>query len=805
MEKERKYKGYPDFLAPDEVKNTEDYGLQMGLAISDEWFNRDGGNCLFETTQDKFHKLRLYARGEQPTEDYKKLLGIDDESYSNYDLRPIQVVPKFVKLRANQVTSRLFDIKAEAIDKFSTDLKGEYRKDLEDKMNSQPAVEEAKEQLGIDLTPKEGFMGSQDEIDVHMKIKYKTELEIATEDAIKYTLDLNNYDEIQSKVVEDKVVLGIGAIKHETDPNKGIVVRYVKPENLVHSYTENRNFDDVHYFGEYRRVTIDELKRLSNNKFTIDELEEISQINNKWSASPLVTNSQNLAQNTNDISGMVDILDFTFKTTNTITYKKRYNENGGYKMVKKSSDFDKKDKNYKGFDVVKKTIEVWYKGTLIIGTEKIFGYGLCENMIRPHGFLNKTLPSYIVYASEIYQNKPKGEVEKIIGYVDQMNQIQIKIQQVVAKARPNGVFFDLAGLEAVTMDGKTLDLKDLIKIHADTGHVVGSSLDDEGQRVAGGGQSIRDIQNSIGDKLNSLTGAYLFYMNLLRDAFGVAQGADASMPHPDTLVGVQEIAEASSNSAGRHLLDGMLSISERLGKGLGLRLKDIFQFSDLKDVYTSAIGKYSVKALKALEKYHLHDLGINITLKPDAQEKQALQRRIDIALTRELITLSDSIDIEEVANIKYANQLLKIKEENRAKQKQANQLEIVQANTQAQEKSAQIASQTKMASIQAESQGKIGLIQAQSQAKAAEIEMEKKAKLELMEREFQYNMQIQGIQVKAQNDKIDKDNKEKSNRQREMKTMESELKDQVHRKSPPKKFESSEDNISGGIELDEFV
>ena len=793
----------PDFLASDEDKATEEYGLSIAKSIESEWFQDGNGTCLYEDRRHKYHKLRLYARGEQPVDIYRELLGIEEESYSNFDFRPIQVIPKFVKLLANQHSERLFDIKAEAVDKFSTDQKDSYRRTLEDNMLSRPAIEEAKAQLGVDFTPSEGYMDSMEEIDLHMKLKYKPAIEIACEEAIKYTLDINDYDEVQSRVIEDIITLGIGAIKHETDVNKGITVEYVDPASVVYSYPKNRNFKDVHYYGEVKRITIDELKRISNGEIDVEKMQDIADVRNSWSSR--IYNNNQPQTRTHDISGMVDILNFTFKTSKTVTYKKKYLKNGGYKMTEKPSGFQKPDSSYKGYDVVNKTIEVWYKGTLVLGTDTIFNYGLCENMVRPEGYLNISLPNYIFYSPEIYQNRTKGLVEKIIPYVDQMQQIHIKLQQLIAKARPSGVFIDASGLEEIALgDGGTLDVMEVIKIYNETGNLIGTSTTDEGGYTSGGGQSIRELRNGIIGDLDKLIGSYNHYINLIRDAIGIAQGADATMPHPDTLVGVQQMVALSSNAATRHILDSMLNISERLGRGLSLRLKDIFKYSDLKKVYINAIGKMNVDVLKALKKYHLHDLGINIELKPDAQERQMLESNIDKALSKGVIFLDDAIDVRKISNIKLANELLKVRRRKREQQQQQFELQRIETQNQAQLQSTQMASQSKLQAIDAQTQGKLNEIEAERRAKIASINAEKEAKMELMQREFEYNLILQGQQEKIQSTREDIKHNRSIEKQDRLKSQESELISQRANKSAPKSFESSEDNISGNIEMSEL-
>ena len=776
----KKY-GFPDHLCSDEEKNTEEFGLKMARAIENEWFYRvNDGICPFYNKRDKYHELRLYARGEQSTKLYKDLLtGGDDTSYTNYDWRPLQIIPKFVNLVVNQMSERLFDVKAEATDKFSTDLKDTYRQNLENLMIAKPIMEEAKQALGVDMYPQnyDDLPNSQEEIDLYMRLKYKPAIEIATEEAIKYTLDLNDYEETQNRVIEDITTIGIGAVKHKTDVNKGIIVDYVDPANLVYSYPRHRNFKDVYYYGEVQRITINELKRISNGKFSDDELRDIADNSLSWLRYQGNMNEFPQYKNNDFNNMMVTIMNFTFKSTNTITYKKKYIKNGGFKMTKKDSTFDK-NSDSEGYDVVKKTIDVWYEGTLILGTDKIFNYKLCENMVRPEGLLNITIPNYILYAPEMYQNRTKSLVERIIPYVDQMQQIHIKLQQLIAKARPNGIYIDVDGLNEIDMgDGNFLTPLEVIKIYNETGNIIGTSVTAEGDYNYGR-EPIHELKNGIVDGLDRLINAYNHYLNLLRDAIGIPQGADASMPHPDTLVGVQKQVALNSNTATRHILTSSLNISQRLGLGLALRLKDIFKYSDL----------------KALEKYHLHDLGINIELRPDIEEKQYLEQNIQQALAKELITLDDAIDIRTITNIKLANELLKTRRIKREKQKQEHEKELAKIQGDNQAQAVQAAAQAKQAEIQAKSQADLALVEEKAKAKIAEINAEKQAKSELMEQEFHYNMTIKGVETEADiyKNKYTEDRKDK--RQDRQNTHTSKIQEQKANNSPAMNFENEPDN-----------
>lgn len=741
--------GFPDFLASDEEKNTEAYGLQMGQSIQYEWFRRPSGNgaCPFYDRRDEFHRLRLYARGEQDTKLYKDLLnGGDESSYANYDWRPLQIIPKFVKLITNQMSERLFDIKAEATDRYSTDLKDSYRNALQSTMIARPIMEEAKNVLGIDMFPEgfEQYPHSQEEIDLHMQLEYKPAIEIACEEAIRFTLDLNDYPETQSKVIEDLVVLGIGGHKQYTDVGKGIVVEYVDPAMTVSSYIKKRNHDDGYYYGEVQRITINELKRRSNGKFTDDQLKEIAASSSDFYRYQN-NNNEGSSINSEDLSGMmVDVMYFTFKTTNNLTYKKTFQKNGGFKMTKRESTFEK-GKYAEAYEVVKKTIDVWYEGTLVLGTEYMYGYQLCENMVRPEGLLNITVPNYVFYAPELYQNRTRSTVQRIIPYVDQMQQVHIKIQQMVAKARPNGIYIDIDGLGEIDLgDGNTLGPLEIVKIYDQTGNVLGTSSTAEGDYNYGR-QPIQELHNGVVSGISELVNLYNHYMNLVRDAIGMPAGADASTPHPDMLVGVQQQLALNSNTALRHILDASLNMSKKLGQGLVLRLKDIFKYPELKKVYVNAIGKLNVDVLKALERYHLHDLGINIELKPDFKEEQDLENNINNAIAKGLIGVEDAIDIKSIKNIKLANQLLKVRKAKKEATEQQNKERLIKAQGESQAQAVQAAAQAKMQELQMSTQGTLATIKAKSDAKLTEIQAETAAKSKLMEEEFHFNMVLKGV------------------------------------------------------------
>ena len=802
--------GYPDLLVSDEVKGKEEFGLVIAQAIQHEWFSKsEGSRCQFYNNAAHYDYLRRYARGEHSTKEVGELLGVveGEDNYVNLDFTPIQVLPKFVNLVVNQMSERMFKMSAEANDKYSTTLRDSKRENLEDFVMAKPAMEEAKKQLGVDLYPDNAseLPQTQEEVNLFMQMSDKTAIEIMAEEAMKFTLNVNDFEDIQNRLIEDTVSIGIASMRRYTDPQKGIKIKYIDPADLVYSYSKDKNFKDVHYFGEVERITISELKRRSAGKFTDEELGEFAGNTANWESYHGAESNQ-FTRRDNDLeSNMVDILNFTFKALNRISYKKsKIKKSGGFKMTKKGSTFKKIDKASTGYEAVGNDIDVWYKGSMILGSDQIFGYKLCEDMVRKSGHLGHTAPEYIVHSHEMYKGLSKSLVSRTTGYIDIMQQVHIKTQQMVAKARPNGVYFDIDGIDEIDMgDGSFLSPMEIMKIYDETGNVIGTSKTAEGEYNYGK-TPIVELKNGIIDGIDRLIGVYNHYLNMLREAIGIPVGVDASSPHPKMLVGVQQQMALSSNVATRHILESVLIMSEELGEGITMSLTDILEYPNLRKAYENAIGKINVEAVKLLKDYSLFDLGFIIELKPDAEEKQYLEQNIQASIDKGLITFDEAQVIRTVGNIKLSNQLLKITRQKREKEEQSRKRELIETQNKGNQEAAQMQTQGKQQEIQATSQGELQSISAKSQAKLMEIKAEEESKARLMEKEFSYNMQLKGIEVNASKEKDQGDRDSKQNLQDRNNSQKSAMDTEKGKEKGGKALNFESENIRGSINTSGF-
>ena len=146
-------KGYfPSQVASDTEKASSEYGLKVAQAIENEWFGRDAGNNRFNANQTEFHRLRLYARGEQSVQKYKDELSINgDLSYLNLDWKPVAILPKFIDIVVNGMSEKAYEIKAYAQDPESMKKRTHYANMIHSDMQAQDFLNNMEQTLGVDL------------------------------------------------------------------------------------------------------------------------------------------------------------------------------------------------------------------------------------------------------------------------------------------------------------------------------------------------------------------------------------------------------------------------------------------------------------------------------------------------------------------------------------------------------------------------------------------------------------------------------------------------------------------------------
>ena len=768
---------FPSQVVSDLEKMSYDYGLRVARAIEQEWFNGTYSNKYFDT-QSKFHQLRLYARGEQSIQKYKDELSINgDLSYLNLDWTPVPIIPKFVDIVVNGMSERMFNVKAYSQDQYGVSKRTEYMESILRDMKSQDFNNAAAAGMSMNLYESDPnkLPANEEELQLHMQLNYKQAVEIAEEQAINTLLDGNNYDLIRTRMLRDLTVLGIGAVKTNFNFSEGVTVEYVDPSNLVYSYCESPYFEDLYYVGEVKTIPFNELVRQFPN-LTQAELEKIQ----KSAKKPTGRYTQREVYDKNK----VQILYFNYKTYNHDTYKLKETGTGAEKAIEKPDTFNPPEDKEGNFARLQRAVEVLYEGALILGTDKLLAWNKCENMMRSKSDYNKVKMNYSIVAPRMYNGRIESTVSRITGFADMIQLTHLKLQQVMSKMVPDGVYLDADGLAEIDLgNGTNYNPQEALNMFFQTGSVIGRSMTQEGD-PNGGKIPIQQIANSSNNgKLQSLIQTYNYSLQMIRDTTGLNEARDGSVPDPKALVGVQKLAAANSNVATRHVLLASMFITAEIAEKLSLRISDILEYSPTKEAFIQAIGAHNVATLKEMEELHLYDFGIFLELEPDEEEKQMLENNIQTALSQKLIELDDAIDVREIKNTRLANQYLKLKRKQKAERDQKAQQQNIQAQAQANAQQQQAAAQAEIQKNQAKTASELQVDQAEARFKLEYLQEEVRLKKELMEFEFQLNSQLQGMT-----------NKSKEN----IETMKQSGKED-------KKFESSgNDIIGGGIGLDKF-
>ena len=789
---------FPSQFVTDAEKASNEYGLLVGQAIQYEWFKKDGTSPYYNRWRD-FNRLRLYARGEQSVAKYKSELAIDgDLSYLNLDWTPVPVIPKFVDIVVNGMNDRLFSVRAYAQDAMSAEKRNEYQDMIEGDMVAKDVLTKMSEQFGIDpfvVDPME-LPKDDEELNLHMQLKYKPAIEIAEEEAINTILAENHYQDTRKRLEYDVTTIGLGIVKHEFLPGAGIQVSYVDPANVVYSYTEDPYFKDCFYWGEIKTLPIIELLKIDPT-LTKENLQEISQYSQSW------YNYYNVAQfYENDMfyRDTATVMYFNYKTTKKFVYKKKITETGGSRVIEKDDSFNPPVDMMQeaGFEKIEKTIDVWYEGVMVMGTNLLLKWQMMENMVRPKSSSQNAMPNYVAVAPRMYKGNIESLVRRMIPFADLIQVTHLKLQQVIARVVPDGVFIDADGLNEVDLGtGAAYNPEDALRLYFQTGSVVGRSYTGDGEfnnaRVP-----IQQLTSSSGQpKMAALIGAYNHYMDMLRTVTGLNEARDASTPDPNALVGVQKLAALNSNTATRHILDGMLFVTRTLAEALSCRVSDILQYADFRDEFAMQIGKHNVRLLDEIKHLYLHDFGVFIEVAPDMEERAQLEANIQMALSKGDVSLEDAIDVREIKNIKMANQLLKVKRKKNFEQMQMADMQKQQMQGQLNMQSQQMAAQMAAQKIQLESQAEMQVKQAEIAFEIEKMRNEAMFKKELMAEEFMYQMKIKGVEVDGSKERDKMKEDEKAKRIDRQNTQQSKLIEQRQNKAPSVSFESNEDSLDG--------
>ena len=751
---------FPDQAAPDSVKKTMEYGNRVANFIANEWFYKDAGISQFYDNREEYERLRLYARGAQNTAKYKRELAVDgDLSYLNLDWEPVPVIPKFRDLIVNGIMDRLYDVVATAQDKSSVDKRKRDLKILKGEMENKQALMDIQNNTGVEVFENDpsNIPANKDEMEVYVQLNYKQKTEIAAETAINYILDSNRYEEIRRRVSIDITEIGKGIVKHSFCNMKGIQVDYVDPGDVIHSYSEDPNYGDVYYVGEVKRVNLGDLQQMFPD-LTQEQLKKIRQASAAHYDYHGISYEQ-IQSDTDDRreANKAEIMFFSWKTTRRKVHKLRKNRKGGYTAVRRDESFEGPKTADAQFKKTDKIEEVIYEGVKVIGDDGLLlKWELAKNMTRPKSSTSEVVMPFVMVAPNMHRGRLDSMVKRITKYADMIQLTYLKIQQVIQKVVPPGIYVDADGLAEIDLgNGTHYNPREALNMFFQTGSIIGRSQTSEGEQNPGA-VPIQELPGSQGQQLLILLQTQQYWYDQIRMATGVNEARDASDPDPRALVGVQKMLAANSNVCTRHILDGGLMITKKLCEGVILRMQDIFEYHPMKENFILAVGKENVNTLENLGDLHLSDFNIFLELEPDDEEKAIRDQLTQQALAQGLIHYDDAIDVMDTKNLKLSKQILKVRRKRKFEEDLQIQQQQAAAQGEAQQQVAAAQAQAKMQEIQAKAQADQQLEQIKLQTKLAGLQAEKEAEKEILMLKAQLEnqqLQLQQAQESEENDK----------------------------------------------------
>ena len=738
---------FPDPLASTDTKKTKEYGIQYAKAIESQWGKMGNSSSLFGKRNNTFNKSRNYANGTQSTDIYKKLLRSlsptdGDGSLMNLDYTPVPVLPKFVRVVVNKILSRAPYPNLEAIDPLSSSEKNRKKRKVEIQIQQKEQLLKLKQSTGVvlDIDP-ENLPDSEEESEIFLGTNVKTDAEIAAQIGTNLTLSWNNFvDGAFRRCVNDLVALGMAVVKRSNDPNEGIKTSYVDPTKFIHSYTEDPNFDDLVYAGHVKTVSIQELKRLSGHDLSEEEFKKIAESSkgsNGNDSSSLNKSSYNKSSMRTEYGYdeyMVDVLDFEFISVDCIYFEEKENRFGNTNFFMKGFEYEEKQGSVYDRTPHKMEISTVYGGSYVLGAGNIFNYGMTKNVPKNIHDLSKCTLSYSATATNINNMMPKSMVDSCTGFADMLQLTHLKIQQAIAKAKPDGLIIDIEGLENVQLGkGGELQPLELHDIYEQTGVFYYRSKNPEG-----GFQNppVREIGNSIRN-INELIGLYNHYLRMVRDVTGINEMMDSSTPKGDTLVGVQQQAISAGNNAIYDITDSSMVLFKKVCSDIVKCLQILPKDSVIYSAYANAVGRENMSILSSFDDLPMYNFGVQVVKEMEDKDRAYLEQNIQISIQQKELDIEDAIAIRQLKDVNQAERLLVIRRKKRIAQRQQIAMQNSQQQAQIQQASAQSTSQAKMQEMQA---------QAQIDAQKMQLEAQLESQLEQMKHQFRKEIEI----IKAQ-------------------------------------------------------
>jgi hypothetical protein len=439
----------------------------------------------------------------------------------------------------------------------------------------------------------------------------------------------------------------------------------------------------------------------------------------------------------------IDVMDFEFVSVDNIIFEKKESRFGNVGFYYKGHKYNAPQQSVYDREAVYMQNQTLYGGRFIVGTEYVFDYGVKKNIPKNVHDLTRTRMSYSVVATNMRRMIPKSMVSSVIGFADQIQITHLKLQQSIAKAKPDGLIVDIEGLENVQLGrGGELQPLDIQDIYEQTGVFYYRSKNADGSFQ---NPPIRPLDNAIRN-INELITIYNHALRMIRDATGINEVMDGTSPKGDQLVGVRQQQLAAANNALYDITNASMVLYRRVCEDIVKCLQILPPKSILYRAYETAIGRENMAVLTSFSNLPMYNFGVRVVADMNEVDRMYLEQNIQASIAAGELDIEDAMAIRQLRDIDQAERLLVVRRKKRMKMRQEQAQQNSQFQAQANAQVAQVTSQSKIQEEQMKAQLEAQKIQLEAQAKAQLLQVEYQLKMQLAELQGRFGIAEQQIE-----------------------------------------------------------
>jgi len=687
------------------------------------------GTQSFNNNRGTYPKIKDYAQGNQSVNKYKQLMNVDEagnESWIAIDWSVLPIVPKFRRIALGKLSKTEYNITATPIDAMAQSDVEKYYKTKKATMDLRNAA--AQSMPGMEefsaLKGKPGDPTNDEELEMHMSFTYKHNAAIEMEQGIDLIFHTNDMEEKRKQINEYLFDFGVAGYKEYIDSNGAVKVRVINPAKILISHSNKRDFSDKIHVGEVTEMSIADLKQRAGNQFDEKDYQDISERFSGRKGSQRMNTSNNAFSKNYDDSKIL-VLEMEFFSVDQMVHESRTDKRGNKRFGRAGYNSQNKRKN----KYVRSSYKTVYKISWIVDSEYCYDYGLCSDMKRVKSNLMDTDLSYHIFAPDFHNMKPLGIMEQLIPIADQIQISWYRLQNTINQARPKGIMIELGALEDIPLGagGQQMKPMDVIDLFNKTGTLVYRKNDIGGK--ATNYKPIEELENGLGRDAMTYYQVIQNNIEMIRQITGLNEFTDGSTPDARSLTTTAKLAAQATNNALAHIEQGERRLLERLASAVIVRLQDSVKKNPIEG-YVRALGRNTMEFFKLSPSVSKHEFGVKIEDRPTEEVKARLMGILQNSVAQGQVDFEDAVYIEQITNLKQAQQVLSYRIKKKKEEAQANAQKQQEMNGQIQQQSAQAAEQSKQQTLQMEMEGKMQMeklkaqLQSQLQKEKYEFEME---------------------------------------------------------------------------------